>query len=230
MRIDKFLSSAGTLSRSRTGIAVKKGRICVNGEVVKKANFNVDENADIVTLDGVVISYRKFIYIMLNKPMGYVSATTDKNAPCVTELLDEGLRKFELFPVGRLDKYTTGLMILTNDGMTAHKALSPKHHAEKVYRFTVAKPLEKIEELQSGVHIEGGYLTKPCRVKRLGEKEGEITLTEGKYHQIKQMMHAVGNEILTLERISFAGIPLDIKLSPGEYRELTKDETELLKG
>ena len=230
MRLDKFLSSAKTLSRSETAAAVKKGRICVNSQIAKKADMKVDENSDVITLDGRVISYCEFIYIMLNKPSGYVSATTDRNAPYVTELLDEKLRRYELFPVGRLDKYTLGLMILTNDGATAHRLLSPKHHAKKVYRFTVAKPLEHIAQLESGVHIEGGYLTKPCEVKKLSEKEGEITLTEGKYHQIKQMMHAVGNEIVTLERISFAGIGLDPKLDRGEYRELTKEEIELLKG
>ena len=229
MRLDKFLSETKTLSRTETSKAVKQGKITVNGTAAAKPNISVDPEKDVIALSGRVIEYNKYRYIMLNKPEGYVSATDDKSAPFVTQLLSDELQKFELFPVGRLDKYTVGLMILTDDGQLAHRLLSPKHHAEKVYHFKCERPLERITELESGVHIEGGYLTKPCRVKRLSEFEGEITLTEGKYHQIKQMLYAVGNKITYLERIKFADIPLDPCLERGEWRFLTENETEKLR-
>ena len=229
MRLDKFLSETKTLTRTESAKAVKQGAIAVNGVIAKKTNISVDPEKDKVTVNGRTIEYNKYRYIMLNKPEGYVSATDDKSAPYVTQLLSEELQKFELFPVGRLDKYTVGLMILTDDGQLAHRVLSPKHHAEKVYYFRCEKPLERIEELEAGVHIEGGYLTKPCKVKRIAEFEGEITLTEGKYHQIKQMLYAVGNKITYLERISFADIPLDTSLNRGEWRLLTAEEIEKLR-
>lgn len=229
MRLDKFLSETKTLSRTETAKAVKQGIITVNGVTAAKPNISVNEEKDIIAVSGRVIKYNKCRYIMLNKPEGYVSATDDKSAPYVTQLLSEELQKFELFPVGRLDKYTLGLMILTDDGQLAHRVLSPKHHAEKVYYFRCEKPLEKIDELESGVHIEGGYLTKPCKVKKLSDFEGEITLTEGKYHQIKQMLYAVGNKITYLERIKFADISLDPCLNRGEWRFLTKEEIEKLR-
>ncbi len=228
MRLDKFLSETKTLTRSEAGKAVRRGDIIVNGKVATKPNMPV-ETTDTITVCGRVIEYSEFRYIMLNKPEGYVSATDDKSAPYVTQLLSEELQKFELFPVGRLDKYTVGLMILTDDGKLTHSLLSPKHHAEKVYRFRCEKPIERTDELEMGVHIEGGYLTKPCKVKVLSEYEAEITLTEGKYHQIKQMLHAVGNKVTYLERIRFADIPLDPTLERGEYRLLTDKEIELLR-
>ncbi|MBE6572960.1 MAG: rRNA pseudouridine synthase [Ruminococcaceae bacterium] len=229
MRLDKFLSETKTLTRTEASKAVKQGRITVNGTVASKPNLSVDPEKDEIAVSGRVIEYNKYRYIMLNKPEGYVSATDDKSAPFVTQLLSEELQKFELFPVGRLDKYTVGLMILTDDGQLAHRVLSPKHHAEKVYYFRCEKPLERIDELEAGVHIEGGYLTKPCKVKKLSENEAEITLTEGKYHQIKQMLYAVGNKITYLERISFADIPLDPTLERGEWRFLTENEIEKLR-
>lgn len=229
MRLDKFLSETKTLTRTEAAKAVRQGKITVNWAVASKPNMTVDPESDVIALSGRVIEYNKYRYIMLNKPQGYVSATDDKSAPYVTQLLSEELQKFELFPVGRLDKYTTGLMILTDDGQLAHRVLSPRHHAEKVYYFRCESSLEHIDELESGVHIEGGYLTKPCKIKRLSEKEGEITLTEGKYHQIKQMLYAVGNRITYLERIKFADIALDTSLERGEWRFLTEEETEKLR-
>lgn len=228
MRLDKFLSETKTLTRSEAAKAVKRGDVTVNGNVVNKPNIHI-ETADTVAVCGRVIEYSEFRYVMLNKPEGYVSATDDKSAPFVTQLLSEELQKFDLFPVGRLDKYTVGLMILTDDGKLAHELLSPKHHAEKVYRFRCEKPIERTDELEAGVHIEGGYLTKPCKVKVTGEHEAEITLTEGKYHQIKQMLRAVGNKVVYLERIRFAGIALDTSLERGEWRMLTKEETAFLR-
>ena len=226
MRLDKYISGASGLSRKEAGAAIRRGRVCV--DEVKSTNpaAQVSDKAS-VTLDGAPVIYREFFYIMLNKPQGYVSSTDDPGAPTVIELLPPELAAKGLFPCGRLDRYTTGLMILTNDGDASHRALSPKSHVEKVYAFTCRDPLSRTEELESGVHIAGGYLTKPCRLEPTGERSGLITLREGKYHQIKQMLEAVGNKIVTLERVSFAGIPLDPGLAPGEWRELTPGEEAL---
>ena len=168
---------------------------------------------------------------MLNKPDGYVSATDDPNEKTVLDLVDPEDRRKGLFPCGRLDKNTLGLVILTNDGENAHRLLSPKHHVSKVYKFSAAKPLsqEDTEKLEKGVDI-GGYLTKPCKVTLTGENEGEITLTEGKYHQIKRMLEAVDNKITYLERISFGDIKLDTSLCRGEWRYLTPKEEEYFVG
>lgn len=227
MRLDKLIASQTLLSRKEATAALKAGRVTLDGRVVRDPAMHVDPDKQEIALDKATISYKKFLYVMLNKPEGYVSSTDDPGAPTVLELLPDELRKRELFPCGRLDRYTTGLMLLTDDGVSAHYRLSPKHHAEKVYEFTCERPLTRIDELEAGVHIEGGYLTKPCRVERLGEFEGRITLTEGKYHQIKQMLHAVGNKIVTLNRVSFAGILLDPALERGEWRYLSEDEVAL---
>ena len=165
---------------------------------------------------------------MLNKPEGYVSATDDENEKTVLDLVSPEDRKKGLFPCGRLDKNTLGLVILTNDGEGAHRVLSPKHHVSKVYKFKTRLPVSEndVKMLEAGVDI-GGYLTKPCKVKMHSECEGEITLTEGKYHQIKRMLEAVDNKIIYLERISFGGILLDKNLKRGEFRYLTPDEEKL---
>ena len=168
---------------------------------------------------------------MLNKPEGYVSATEDSKLPVVTELLDGELRKMELFPVGRLDRDTTGLMILTNNGPLAHRVLSPKHHVPKVYRFTAAEPMrEGVEaEFLGGVTLADGYECKSAIIELDADRMGGlITLTEGKYHQIKRMVASTHNRVVTLERISFGGIRLDTNLARGEYRLLTTDEIALL--
>ncbi|MBQ3100182.1 MAG: rRNA pseudouridine synthase [Clostridia bacterium] len=227
MRLDKLIASQTTLSRKEAAAALRAGRVTLDGKAVRDPAMHVDPEKQEITLDNAVISYKKFLYIMLNKPEGYVSSTDDPGAPTVLELLPDELRKRELFPCGRLDRYTTGLMILTDDGVSAHYRLSPKHHVEKVYEFTCEKPLGRIDELEAGVHIEGGYLTKPCKVERLSEFEGRITLTEGKYHQIKQMLYAVGNKIVTLNRVSFGEILLDPALGRGQWRYLTDAEIAL---
>ncbi len=227
MRLDKLIASQTELSRKEATAALRSGRVSVDSAVVRDPAMHVDPEKQEITLDSKVISYQKFLYIMLRKPKGYVSSTDDPGAPTVLELLPEELSHRDLFPCGRLDRYTTGLMILTDDGVSAHRRLSPKHHAEKVYDFTCERPLCRIDELEAGVHIAGGYLTKPCRIERTGEFSGRITLTEGKYHQIKQMLYAVGNRIVTLERISFAGIELDQSLAEGEWRYLTEAEVTL---
>lgn len=227
MRLDKFLTETGTCSRSEAGKAVRRGEILVNGIAPKSASLQIDPEKDRVFVKGEEIVYRKYTYIMLNKPEGVVSATEDGDVT-VIDLLPEQLQKLSLFPCGRLDKYTVGFVLLTNNGVLAHKLLSPKHHVEKCYRFTARSPLsdEDLAKLEAGVDI-GGYFTAPCKLARKGD-EYLITLTEGKYHQIKRMLEAVDNKITYLERISFGGIDLSPELSRGQWRYLTPDEIEKL--
>ncbi|MBQ8309897.1 MAG: rRNA pseudouridine synthase [Clostridia bacterium] len=229
MRLDKMLSECGLASRKETARAVRAGQVTVNGVAAKRADMQVDPATDAVTFCGKPVCYRKYVYIMLNKPDGYVSATEDGRAPTVVELLPEEYRKMELFPCGRLDKHTLGLMLLTNDGQLSHRLLSPRHHVPKSYAFRVKFPLSEqdVTALEAGVDI-GGYVTKPCTVSLSGEREGIISITEGKYHQIKLMMEAVHNQITYLERRTFGPLSLDPMLSRGEWRELTDGEITAL--
>lgn len=228
MRLDKFLSNMGKATRSESGKLVRQGKVLINGIPAKKSDVQINPDVDIVTLNGVNVQYKEFTYIMLNKPEGYVSATDDPSEKTVLDLVDPEDRRKGLFPCGRLDKNTLGLVILTNDGENAHRLLSPKHHVSKVYRFESLSPLSQndVEALEKGVDI-GGYFTKPCTVKLTGDKSGEITLTEGKYHQIKRMLEAVDNKITYLERISFGDIKLDNALARGQWRYLTPEEEGL---
>ena len=229
MRLDKMLSECGLASRKETARAVRAGQITVNGVAAQKADLQVDPASDAVTFCGTPVRYRKYVYIMLNKPDGYVSATEDGRDPTVVELLPEIYRKMELFPCGRLDKHTLGLMLLTNDGQLSHRLLSPKQHVTKSYAFRVKFPLSEadVRALEAGVDI-GGYVTKPCRVTLSDSREGIISITEGKYHQIKLMMEAVHNQITYLERKAFGPLSLDLTLARGEWRELTDEEIAAL--
>ena len=231
MRIDKLLSDMGLATRSEARGACKAGQVIVDGKPVKDSSLHVDPTQQSIIFRGREIAYRKYTYVMLNKPEGYVSATEDSRLPVVTELLSDELKKLDLFPVGRLDKDTTGLMILTNNGPLAHRVLSPRHHVAKVYRFTAAEPMrEGVEEyFRDGVTLADGYECKSAEIvlddDRMG---GYITLTEGKYHQIKRMVASTSNRVVTLERISFGGIELDPTLARSEYRLLTDSEIRLL--
>ena len=228
MRLDKFLSVTGSATRSESAKAARAGRITVNGISIKNAAFSVDPEHDVICLDGVNIVYRKYTYIMLNKPEGYVSATEDGRDPTVLELLPEQLQKLSLFPCGRLDKNTVGLMLITDNGELAHRMLSPKRHVEKKYRFECRYPITDVEriEIENGIRLADGYLTKPAQLYLdEGRTSGLITLHEGKYHQIKRMFGAVNdNRIIYLERISFGPLVLDMKLLRGEWRYLTEEE------
>jgi len=198
----------------------------VNGAVVRQADAKVDPETDKVVYCGVPVVYRRFVYFMLNKPDGYISATEDgRGDPVVTELLPQQYRKMGIFPCGRLDKHTLGLMLLTNDGTLSHRLLAPKSHVTKSYGFRVKFPLseEDIGALEAGVDI-GGYVTRPCQITLETEKTGVISITEGKYHQIKLMMEAVHNQITYLERLTFGTLSLDPSLKRGEWRELTEEE------
>ena len=231
VRLDKFISESGVATRREAAKAAKAGLITVDGVPVKDTSTHIDPERARVFFSGREIVYRKYTYVMLNKPEGYVSATEDSKLPCVTELLSDELRKIELFPVGRLDRDTVGLMILTNNGVLAHTLLSPKHHVEKRYYFTAAEPIREgaEEHFRDGVTLADGYECKSAVLELdEGRMSGCITLTEGKYHQIKRMIASTGNRVVTLERISFADIPLDRTLARGEWRYLTDDEIRSL--
>lgn len=232
MRIDKFLSEMGVATRAEARAAAKRGGVIVDGVAVKDTAKHINPDEARVVYLGREIVYQRFIYVMLHKPEGYVSATEDSRLPVVTELLPDELRRRELFPVGRLDRDTTGLMLLSDDGKLAHTLLSPKHHVTKEYYFTAAEPLrDGVEEyFREGVTLGDGYECKSAEIKLSPDRQsGVITLTEGKYHQIKRMLGAVGNRIVTLKRISFATIPLDEGLAPGKWRLLSEEEIAILR-
>ena len=231
MRIDKFISEMGVASRKEASAAAKRGLLLVDGVPERDTSRHINPESNSITFMGRELTYKKHVFVMLNKPEGYVSATEDSSLPVVTELLSEELQKRELFPVGRLDRDTVGLMILTNDGQTAHAVLSPKKHVEKVYRFSCAEPMAEGAEARfaESITLSDGYECKSallvCDEDRMG---GFITLTEGKYHQIKRMVAATGNRVTYLERVSFGGIKLDLSLDRGEWRYLTKEEEKML--
>lgn len=227
MRLDKLLTATATATRSEAGRAVRAGRVLVNGIAAKRADLAVDPERDEVLFDGTPVCYRAFYYVLLNKPAGYVSATDDGNDPTVLELLPQKYKTLGLFPCGRLDKNTLGLMLLTNNGELSHRLLSPRRHVTKKYAFRVKFPLtaEECARFRHGLVLEDGYETKPADIV-LNEDahSGVITLVEGKYHQIKRMMLSLHNQITYLERISFGPLTLPEELARGAWRELTKEE------
>lgn len=225
MRLDKFFSQTGTLTRSQVQKQLKLGKVTVNGETIKKADYKVDPDKDEIRYNENKIVYRRFVYIMMNKPRGVVSATEDRDQKTVLDLLPEDLLKFDLFPCGRLDKDTTGLVVLTNDGISAHNALSPKKHVEKKYSFETADAYSDADltAIESGITLKDGYSTKPCKIERISETEGYIYLTEGKYHEIKRLFGARSNKITKLERIGFGKLEIG-DLPEGDWRYLTEEE------
>lgn len=226
MRLDKFLSDAGVCTRSEAKKNAKYGNIIVNGEIQRDTSVHIDPDSDKIIYCGEEIVYEKYTYIMMNKPADVLSATEDGSGVTVIDLLPEKYQRIGLFPCGRLDKNTLGLLILTNNGKLAHELLSPAKHVEKTYLFECAVPLSEsdISTLCQGVDIGEKSSTRPAKVKLISSTRGEITVIEGKFHQIKRMFSAIDNKITYLERISFAGIPLDTSLARGEFRPLTDNE------
>lgn len=234
MRIDKFLSNMGFGSRKDVKILLKSKAVEVNGEVIRDAKQHVDEVADTVTVVGEVVEYAEFIYLMMNKPPGVISATEDKYDETVIDLLGDGERHFEPFPVGRLDKDTEGLLLLTNDGKLAHELLSPKKHVAKTYYARIEGRVteEDGEAFRNGVVLDDGYQTKEAQLKILAsgeESEIELTITEGKFHQVKRMFESVDKQVVYLKRLSMGSLQLDPDLELGEYRYLTEEELTGLK-
>lgn len=225
MRLDKYLCELNIGSRSQIKTFIRQKKVAVNGELAVKPEQKIDEHHDIVTFCGEQIVYQKYVYYMLNKPQGVVSATQDNTAGTVVDLIDSP-RKSDLFPVGRLDKDTEGLLLLTNDGELAHNMLSPKKHVDKTYLVTVAKPVSEqdIVSLENGVDIDDEKPTAPAKVQIQDESHILLTIHEGRFHQVKRMLKAVNNEVIALKRMTFGALTLDEMLAPGEYRELTAQE------
>ena len=236
MRLDKFLANSGIGTRKEVKELLKKRLIKVNDEIVKDGKIHVDENEDTVKYKDEIISYKKFVYIMLNKPNGVISATEDKVHKTVIDLLGDEYRTFEVFPVGRLDIDTEGLLLLTNDGVLSHNLLSPNKHVDKKYYVELEKLLTEtdIAKLENGVELKD-FTTKDAKVEIIenGEESDKIrvynTISEGKFHQVKRMFKAVGNEVKYLKRVKMGTLSLDENLKLGEYRELTEDELTKLK-
>lgn len=232
LRLDKYLADMGVGTRSQVKQKIRKGMIQVNGTVIKEADYKVDAAKDSIFADGQQISYVQMEYYMLHKPAGCVSATEDKKEKTVLDLLPEQKRK-DLFPVGRLDKDTEGLLLITNDGELAHRLLAPKKHVDKVYYAKVRGVVteEDVKAFKEGVSIGQGEITMPSDLKILVSDEiSEIRLTiqEGKFHQVKRMFLSVGKEVIYLKRLSMGSLVLDEKLSLGAYRPLTREELEQL--
>lgn len=234
MRIDKLLANMGYGSRKDVKKILKSGKATVNGDIVKDGKFHVNPDEDDVVIFGEEVHYREFVYFMLNKPPGVISATEDFRDRTVIDLLDEQDAVLQPFPVGRLDKDTEGLLLLTNDGQLAHQLLSPKKDVPKTYFAVIDSPVtnEDIDAFKNGVTLDDGYETKPGKLEII--KTGlysdiELTITEGKFHQVKRMFEAVGKKVVYLKRLSMGPLQLDEELKLGEYRELTDKEVDLLK-
>ena len=230
LRIDKVLSNVGYGSRAEIKKYCRYGIISVNGKVVNNPGLQVDPENDKIIFDGEEVNYREYIYIMLNKPKGYISATFDKFDPIVLDLIDPSYLGFEPFPVGRLDKDTEGLLVLTNDGKLSHRVLSPKKHVPKTYYAKIEGIVteEDVKAFEEGVtFLDDGYKTMPAQLNILKsgeESEIEITIHEGKFHQVKRMFESVGKKVVYLKRLSMGNLKLDESLALGEYRELTIEE------
>ena len=228
-RLDKLLADLNLGTRSQVKEQIKKGKVTVNGIIVKSPEQKVSETDDIV-FDGKSVSGEIFFYYMLNKPDGVVSATEDDKEKTVLDLFEKPIPK-GLFPVGRLDKNTEGLLLITNDGELGHVLTSPKHHVEKTYLVKTKHTLNEanIAALNKGVDIGEKDVTKPAKIEEICDKEYYLTITEGKFHQVKRMMEAVGTKVIYLKRISMGEIKLDENLAPGEYRPLNERELEYVK-
>lgn len=232
-RLDKAIAMQGSLSRSEVKTLIRKGAVTVNGQVVKNADFGVDFDSDSVAVQGKELSLRTHIYLMLNKPKGVVSASEDKHLPTVVDLVPKELWRKGLFPAGRLDKDTTGFVLITDDGEFAHDILSPKKHISKTYHALVNGEIteEMIDGFAKGVTI-GEDFTLPASLKRISSDEqgswGEVILKEGMYHQIKRMFGAYGLKVLELKRVQMGKLPLDPNLEEGKCRELTAEELQLV--
>ena len=232
-RIDKVLSNLGYGSRSELKKICKNGLVKVNGKVINNPGVQVDVENDEIIFDGEKVTYKEFIYLMLNKPDGYISATFDKRDPIVLDLIDKEDLVFEPFPVGRLDKDTEGLLVLTNDGQLAHRVLSPKKHVPKTYYAKIEGVVteDDIKAFAKGVTLDDGYETMPAELVILKSdeiSEIELTIHEGKFHQVKRMFESVDKKVIYLKRLSMGKLQLDKNLALGEYRELTDEEIKMI--
>lgn len=233
MRLDKYLAECGLGTRTEVKKMIRSGAITVNGKTATKTDMHLDPNGDTVCAFGQETEYREFIYLMLNKPQGYISATRDGRTPTVMALVPDEYLHFEPFPVGRLDIDTEGFLLLTNDGDLSHRLLAPKKHIPKTYIAQIEKPVTDadIQTFSEGVVLDDGYKTLPASLKPISKDDGfwaEIIIHEGKFHQVKRMFESIGNKVLYLKRTKMNKLPLDEFLPLGEMRELTNQEMKLL--
>ncbi|MBQ9663212.1 MAG: rRNA pseudouridine synthase [Oscillospiraceae bacterium] len=226
MRLDKFVADTAGMTRSQAARAIRSGTVTVNGVPVRKPEQKIDENHDTVTTEGRPCTYRRFRYFLLDKPTGVITASKDPHQPTVLDLFPPELRRQGIFPVGRLDKDTSGLLLITNDGEFAHRVISPKSGLAKVYRATVEGSLtpEDVERFRNGIVLADGTKCLPAGLEILSEGECLVTVREGKYHQVRRMLAAVGKPVLTLRRLSVGPLSLDPALAPGGYRELSEED------
>lgn len=232
-RLDKIIASQGRFSRSEVKKLIKQGRLTLNGSVPKNGDIKIDPSAADIRIDGESFSYKKHVYIMLNKPEGIISASNDKDRETVVDLVPPELYRDGLFPAGRLDGDTTGFVLITDDGDFAHRILSPKNHIMKTYHATLTDVLtdEDIVRFKEGLTLADGTqcLEAHVRVLTCGERNvAEIKICEGKYHQVKRMFAAIGNKVVALRRVKMGGLELDSTLAEGECREITPEELKII--
>lgn len=222
MRLDKFLANMGVGTRSEVKQLLKKGSVKVNQNIVKLPKLHVNPNSDEIMVNDEVVSYIDKVYIMLNKPKGYISATEDEVHPTIIDLIPE-YAHLNIFPVGRLDKDTEGLLLVTNDGQFNHEVMNPNKHVSKTYEVYSKHPITQfdIDKFKSGIELSDGKL-KPAILKKVDNYVSHVTIYEGKYHQVKRMFHSIENEVLELKRIKIAQLELDHNLDLGSYRLLTQ--------
>lgn len=227
-RLDKFISNQLLLSRSIVRTGILKGRATVNGVVVRNAGEIIDADSDQVTYEGNTVGYKEYVYILMNKPKGILSAATDKSRKTVVDLVPQHIRRQGLFPVGRLDKDTTGLLLITDDGIFAHNCISPKKAISKSYIVTLDGDINEdmIKAFKEGVVLADGAVCKPAKLERISQNVARIIITEGKYHQIKRMFGTVGLGVNDLRRESIGGLTLPAMLKEGECIEMTKEQLE----
>ena len=231
MRIDKYLAHSGFGTRKEVKKLIRSGVVLVNGVVIKNDDAKIDEVSDIIMVNDEVVNYQKDVYLMMNKPAGYISATEDAYEPTVLDLFVQYEGK-DIFPVGRLDKDTEGFLLLSNDGDLAHRLLSPKHHVEKEYYIELDHDFDEsfIPMIEEGIAIGEDEVCAPAKVIHVDGNTLHLILTEGKFHQVKRMMVACDNEVIYLKRLRMGNLWLDESLGSGEYRPLTEEELLLLKG
>lgn len=230
-RLDKFIANQGQLSRKDARTVIWKGEVTVNGTVKKLIDEKISPESDEVCINGAEVSYRKFLYIMLNKPKGVVCSTKDGVSPTVLSLLPENLKREGLFPAGRLDKDTEGFVLLTDDGALAHRMLAPKSHVEKLYYCELLKPCEGFysDAFIKGIEFLTGEVCLPAKFEQGSEPNtAYVTLHEGMFHQVKRMFEVLGNEVVYLKRLRIGGLVLDEKLALGECEEILHKDVEKL--
>lgn len=224
MRLDKFLVECGICSRRETKDLVKNKMVFLNGAPAKTVTVNIDPAMDVVEFEGKRLEYKEFRYYVMNKREGYITAVDDYRDPTVMDLLPDWVNRKDLFPVGRLDKDTVGLLLFTNNGKLAHELISPKKHVDKIYYVELEKDIsdQDLKKLEEGVDI-GGYITKPAKAEKIDNRKIYLNIQEGKFHQVKKMMHAVMNDVTYLKRIKFGNLELG-NLPLGETIEINLED------